>query len=84
MFLYLTNEAASFLKQENPKNHNFNFLSEDDNGIEIEFFYSPNSVELESFITSWLLLVSIKNDDELAKKIYENIQNNLNELRNLK
>ncbi|MBZ7982374.1 WYL domain-containing protein [Campylobacter sp. RM12640] len=84
VILYLKNEAASFFKREKPKSHNFRFLSEDDNGIEIEFFYSPSSVELESFIASWLPLISIKNDDELAQKIYENIQNNLNELRNLK
>lgn len=82
--LYLKNEAASFFKREKPKSYNFRFLSEDDNGIEIEFFYSPKSVELESFIASWLPLISIKDNTELATKIYENIQNNLNELRNLK
>ncbi|MBZ7977793.1 WYL domain-containing protein [Campylobacter sp. RM12654] len=84
VILYLKNEAASFFKREKPKSHNFRFLSEDDNGIEIEFFYSPSSVELESFIASWLPLISIKNNDELSQRIYENIQNNLNELRNLK
>lgn len=82
--LYLKNEAASFFKREKPKSYNFRFLSEDDNGIEIEFFYSPKSVELESFIASWLPLISIKDNTELATKIYESIQNNLNELRNLK